>query len=231
MTDQAKKFTRKNYFVLKGFQLRFSVIIFITTIAISLISVWTTYVVTWNEIADHVQSQSFSSKLKAHYDQGVGVGGNIELINSIFTVEFSGVFDKVANSLLLRLLASSLIFFILSIFVSHKIAGPVFRMEKAANSLRKGDISVDLSTLRDGDEFPELAGALHSAILKTRTVINRCHKLSSKQEALTIRLVSKMAEVKYKKDVLEIVEELDDNSKKLSEELAFFKTKQAKKSR
>ena len=225
MTDQAKKFKRKNYFILKGFQLRFSVIIFITAMVLSLVSVWTTYVVTWDEIAKHVQSSQFSSKLRAHYSQGQGFGENIELINSIFTVEFSGVFDRVANSLMLRLLASSFILFVLSIFASHKIAGPIFRMEGAANALREGDLTVDLGNLRVGDEFSGLATSLNAAILKTRTIVIRCDQLANKQSTSTIRLVKKLESNSDRTEIETIARELEVTANKLSAELAFFKTK------
>ncbi|MFH2137703.1 MAG: methyl-accepting chemotaxis protein [Candidatus Omnitrophota bacterium] len=221
MEGKKKNFVRKNYFILKGFQLRFSVLIFIATVVVSLIAVWTTYVVTWNEISLHVQTKQFSQKLKAHYSQEQGLGENIELVNAIFAVEFSGVFDKVAKALILRLLASSLILFVLSIFVSHKIAGPIYRMENVAKAIRDGDLTSDLSSLRAGDEFTELARLMNGALEKLRTAITKQKQMA---ERISVQ-AKKLSKATKKEEIEDLSKNVELIANTLVAEMETFKVK------
>ncbi|MCP4649691.1 MAG: methyl-accepting chemotaxis protein [PVC group bacterium] len=226
MAKKNNSFIRRNYFVLKGFQVRFSIIIFIATLVISLIAVWTTYVVTWNEINIHVESQNFAEKLRVHYSQGQGIGENIELVNAIFAVEFSDVFDRVSKSLMIRLLASSLVLFVLSIFASHKMAGPIYRMANVAKAIREGNLTVDLSRLREGDEFTELADELNGAIIKLRSSVNRCKQMAGKLSTMSGKLVVHSKENKGIPDkAAKTIKEMEDIANKLVAEIDYFKTK------
>ena len=51
--------------------------------------------------------------------------------------------------------------------LSHKIAGPIYRFEKAAQALGKGDLSQRIR-LRDGDELKAFAHSLDSAVGELR---------------------------------------------------------------
>ncbi len=50
---------------------------------------------------------------------------------------------------------------IVTLFVSHKIAGPMFRFEKDLERIKKGDLSVNIN-LREKDQFSEMAFSLNS---------------------------------------------------------------------
>lgn len=70
----------------------------------------------------------------------------------------------IANFLIPRILVAegfSLFFvFLLSILVTHTIAGPVYRMEKVAKEIGTGNLAI-VTTLRPRDELKELADAFN----------------------------------------------------------------------
>ena len=58
--------------------------------------------------------------------------------------------------------------FIICIFFSHKIAGPVYKLTNHLKKIRSGDSISDLS-FRNGDYFPELANELNSTLNQFQT--------------------------------------------------------------
>ncbi|MCK4993946.1 MAG: methyl-accepting chemotaxis protein [Candidatus Omnitrophica bacterium] len=186
MSIDQGKFPRRNYLIHKGFQVRFSFLIFITTFAIGLIAVWTTYITTWDELTTQVQSKQFYEKIRTTYNSGDEMH-NAAMINSLIVVEFSEIFERVSVVLVIRLLIGSFLLFVLSIFASHKIAGPLYRMENAANSIQNGDLTVDLSKLRAGDELGGLASALNGAITTLRTAMDRCRDAAEQLVDVTLQ--------------------------------------------
>ena len=172
-TKEQEKFVRKNYFVLKGFQLRFSIIIFIATLVVSLISVWTTHMTAWNEVNLQTKGMQVYDRIHEIYERENDAQRKSEIINSVFTLEFDRIFRKISSMLILNLLVIALILFVLSIFVSHKIAGPIVRMKSVAQAIIRGDLSINIKKLRAGDELTELADAIHGAVLKMRTAVEK----------------------------------------------------------
>jgi methyl-accepting chemotaxis protein len=68
---------------------------------------------------------------------------------------------------------------ILSIFVSHKIAGPVYRLEETTRIIASGDLTYQVN-LRQGDElrdlqdaFNKMSDSLRSMVAKDREIIDR----------------------------------------------------------
>lgn len=212
--------------MLKGFQLRYGMIIFITAFVVSIISVWTTYITTWKEVNNHIKSSQFSESIHEVYAQSPEKAKSSEIINSIFTVEFSDIFDKVSTALVLRLLIGSLFLFVLSIFVSHKIAGPVTRMENIANSIGNGDLSIDLHSLRAGDELTDLARAINGAIAKLRMLMEKYREMAVKLTDLASKITGyteggELASSESSK----LIKELEVVSSQLVTEMNYFKTK------
>ena len=69
------------------------------------------------------------------------------------------------------------IIFLVSLFVSHRFAGPIYRFEKSAQSVATGDLTHRVS-LRTGDdllelqeEFNAMVSSLQSQVQKDRTLI------------------------------------------------------------
>jgi methyl-accepting chemotaxis protein len=93
-----------------------------------------------------------------------------------------------ANSVLfLRAILYLCIVFVVSLIVSHRLAGPIYRFEKSAQIVGSGNLTHRVS-LRTGDELLELqeefnsmVSSLQSLIQKDRNLIQR---LSSRLESL-----------------------------------------------
>jgi methyl-accepting chemotaxis protein len=64
-----------------------------------------------------------------------------------------------------------LFFGIASIFVSHKVAGPLFRMKKCLTQVTDGDLSVVIK-LRKWDDLKDLAEKTNNLIEELRTFVN-----------------------------------------------------------
>jgi methyl-accepting chemotaxis protein len=66
-----------------------------------------------------------------------------------------------------------------AIFISHKFAGPIFRLEKVAEAMSKGDLTVR-ATLRDGDELFDTAEHINLMIELLRQKLQREKHLSDR---------------------------------------------------
>ncbi|MBU1086857.1 MAG: methyl-accepting chemotaxis protein [Candidatus Omnitrophica bacterium] len=225
MSTQEGRFVRRNYFVRKGFQLRFSLLVFITTLVIAVIAVWTTYTTTWEEISSQVKNQQFYNKINNVYTN-VPDNNNAAMINSIIIVEFADIFDRVSGVLLLRIMIGAFVLFILSIFASHKIAGPLSRMENAARSLELGDLSVGIGNLRPGDELDDLAKALEGAIVKLRGLMVRYREMANRLTELANEITLYQAGGKSaSEESSKLIKELEVVSNQLVTEMSYFNTK------
>jgi len=100
---------------------------------------------------------------------------------------------EAANSRLLpKMLLLVVIIAVGSIFLSHKIAGPVFRFEKSIKAMQGGDLTLSFN-LRKDDELKDLAGDLNgmalllrNKIIKIRSIIDETKNSQavSKEQAL-----------------------------------------------
>jgi methyl-accepting chemotaxis protein len=87
-----------------------------------------------------------------------------------------GQFDAI---LLVKIGLYLAIILLISLFVSHRFAGPVYRFEKSAQTVATGDLTHRVS-LRTGDELVELqeefnhmVGSLQAMVLKDRNLAAR----------------------------------------------------------
>lgn len=53
---------------------------------------------------------------------------------------------------------------IFGLFISHRIAGPIYRIETYLQKVAAGEEKMAPVSLRDGDFFPELVGIVNSVI-------------------------------------------------------------------
>ncbi len=228
MSNGQGKYLRRNYLIRKGFQIRFSFLIFITTFVIGVIAVWTTYITTWNELTTQVQSKQFYEKIRSTYNSSDELR-NADMINSLIIVEFSKIFERVSVVLVMRLLVGSFLLFVLSIFASHKIAGPLYRMENAANSIQRGDLTVDLSQLRAGDELGDLAAALNGAFSTLRTAMDRCRDAAGQLARLTTQIAKNKKQGKAgSEDFSRQISQMEVLANKLVTETSRFATLKSK---
>lgn len=99
--------------------------------------------------------------------------------------------SQVARLNLIKMAIFLGIMFLVSLFVSHRFAGPIYRFERSAQAVATGDLTHRVS-LRTGDDLVELQdemnamiSALQRLVQKDRTLVEH---LSSRLEA-TLRLL------------------------------------------
>lgn len=123
------------------------------------------------------------------------VGGDVYYsLMRVMLTECPSVTDRVVqfNTVLLVKIALYLgLMLLISLYVSHRFAGPIYRFEKSCQSLSSGDLTHRVS-LRTGDELMELqeefngmAAALQALLQKDR---NLAQRLSDRVEDIAKRL-------------------------------------------
>lgn len=128
------------------------------------------------------------------------VGGDVYYsLMRVMLTECPSVTDRVVqfNTVLLVKVALYLgLMLLISLYVSHRFAGPIYRFEKSCQSLSTGDLTHRVS-LRTGDELMELqeefngmAASLQALLQKDR---NLAHRLSERVEEIAKRLPAEAA--------------------------------------
>ncbi|MCM8812959.1 MAG: methyl-accepting chemotaxis protein, partial [Candidatus Omnitrophica bacterium] len=139
---------------------------------------------------------------------------------TLVSVKFTSIFDVVSQTLTSRMIFVTALFFVGSLFAAHKIAGPLYRIQRVARAIRQGDLSVDVQSLRAGDEMRELASEMNAAVEKIRHLMERYRGLAGQLSRLVAELVvtetptSSMAE-----DAKKVREELQLISSQLVSEI------------
>jgi HAMP domain-containing protein len=131
---ERKRVVRKQYMVKKAFQLRFMTIIVIAMVLIALVTGLTIY---------YAVMQTLTTQFH---------GENLALIKNTITYR-----------LFLRSFLLILAIAIISVFLSHRIAGPIHKFEQIIKECVSGK-NVKEIKLRKGDEFYELASAINNLI-------------------------------------------------------------------
>jgi signal transduction histidine kinase len=127
---------RKRYLLKKRFQLGLTLKVFIALLAVAFITGWTIYYSIWSTVLSEF--------------------GQEKLIL---------VHRAITGKLILRLALIMVAIAIMSVFVSHRMAGPVFKFERTLRQLNQGE-RVDKIRLRRGDSFKELASEINDLIDK-----------------------------------------------------------------
>ena len=136
MIDHRRQ-VRKRYLLKKRFQLGLTLKVFIALLAVAFITGWTIYYSIWSTVLSEF--------------------GQEKLIL---------VHRAITGKMILRLVLIMVAIAILSVFVSHRMAGPVFKFERTLRQLNQGE-RVEKIRLRRGDSFKELASEINDLIDRT----------------------------------------------------------------
>lgn len=123
------------------------------------------------------------------------------IIGKLFVKEFGEMnlvpIIKNASALLgIHLIVFIFIVAIVSIFISHKLAGPIFRLEKVSEAVAQGDLTVKVN-LRQGDELFETAEYINRMIDSLRIK-------AEQDQNLAARILNKLTDLSGKLDKGEI---------------------------
>ena len=136
-----KKWRRKKYLINRSIQFRYMGMIAIFVVFFSAITGWSIYLTTWITIIERIRGEP-----RLH-----------QILDELFRI-------LLFRSLIV-IVAGICVAFIITLFISHRIAGPMFRMRRTLDELGRGVIPRKV-TLRKKDEFKELSEALNSVIAK-----------------------------------------------------------------
>jgi methyl-accepting chemotaxis protein len=84
--------------------------------------------------------------------------------------QYAPLFISTNFSLIILLVVFMLVAAVLAVFISHKIAGPMFRFERSLEAIANGDLHFQVN-LRKSDEFKYLADKVNTMILQLRSKI------------------------------------------------------------
>ncbi len=132
---------RRRYFINRSVQLRHMGMSALIVFIAALIAGWSAYSSIWYVIAERVQNEPQLHQILSEINK-------ILLVRSILVI-LAGICCAV----------------IITLFVSHRTAGPIFRIRKTLEDIGSGLIPGKIK-LRTRDEFKELADAVNSVITK-----------------------------------------------------------------
>lgn len=162
-------YTRKHYFIKKGLQTRFIwtilLIIFLVMVIISCNLLF------------------FATYLQNELD-----GAQIKEVGKIWTIVMENLYDK----LILLAVVNLIIIVVISLFFSHQIAGPIFKMELIMKRIREGHVHQRLKfrqtdNLDDlADQFNETVDYLSTPYAQIAEAIGKLERSGAKGEAAGI---------------------------------------------
>lgn len=137
---------RKKLIISAGLQFRYVGAVLFAMLFVSLLEGWIVYRSIWNELLTESRYSDWSPFLisvmkRADLAIIIGVGFSFILIT------------------------------FLSVLMSHKIAGPVYRLKQYLVEMAKGDLSFEMR-LRSGDELADLAEEFNKMVRGLREIIN-----------------------------------------------------------
>jgi len=191
-------YKRRNYLINKRFQLKYAISIVAMLLVVMLITGFGLYMGMWGSIIENFSHFKVSQNLEnakritdyeaARYKKGDWRLENIfreaDLLSAQDKDTLKGALQSVNRSLMPKVLVLSILIFLAGIFLSHRIAGPMYRIERSAEAIRRGDLLTNFK-IRRSDEMRKVAGALEEMIGSLRDDIK---KIKAKSIALKERI-------------------------------------------
>lgn len=197
-----KKYKRKKYLIDTGFQLRYIgyptiafVMIVLIVSSILYFSIWRTVIKEFSTVKLHEDLQTI---VRIREYEGVRTRRFVETVP--FLKEEAKMLSEhqlnVINDILIKsnlqllpiLILVVITIIVIGIFLSHRIAGPLFRLKRNMDRILEGDFNVNF-TLRKTDELKDLSNkiqlVLHdfvSTLRQVRELVEKLKSTSSEEE-------------------------------------------------
>lgn len=199
--DNKKAFRRRNYFIKKKFQIDFSIKFLIVIVIEAILAIG----------------------LFAYLSKGTLTTGYLGS-----ELKIAGTRDFFLPALLFSNLiivgVTAIVGIVVLVFLSHKLAGPLYRFENVLSSIKKGDLTQKFK-LREKDQFAELqnsinelASAMDMNVGAMKSGIGKISKLVS--EAQTVYDSNPSA----KEEMERLLTEVSKKLKELKDTADYFKT-------
>lgn len=199
--DNKKAFRRRNYFIKKKFQIDFSIKFLIVIVIEAILAIGL-----------------FTYLSKGTLTTGY-LGSELKMAS---TRDF--FLPALLFSNLIIVGVTALVGIVVLVFLSHKLAGPLYRFENALNNIKKGDLTQKFK-LREKDQFAELqnsinelASAMDMNVGAMKSGIGKIAKLVS--EAQTVYDSNPSA----KEEMSRLLTEVSKKLQELKNTADYFKT-------
>ncbi len=184
MSQESRTYQRRNYFIKKDFQFKFIMKFCLILIAGIIVSTGLVFL-----FSQQTLTSSFDNSRLVVEQTGYAIMPTL-IITNLITL---GIITLAAIGV--------------TLFVSHKIAGPMFRFEQDIKKIAQGDLSVRIN-LRQKDQFSEMANAFNKMALNLHKKILLIDKQANK--ILTAKTESKI-DAEHEKMILELKETINKN--------------------
>ncbi|RCK81421.1 MAG: hypothetical protein OZSIB_2290 [Candidatus Ozemobacter sibiricus] len=176
---------RKRYFIKPGFQSRLTAIFILIVIIVANIV---------GALVYGISIEKLETKL---------------VVESKLPIDTSQLGQALLPGVVVAELISILIVAFICIFVTHTIAGPVYRMERVARNIGEGDLT-NFIKLRPKDELKDLADAMNDMTMGLR---NKVTSLREASDRLLSALERAKAAGKVDNEILEAAKAIDSTCK------------------
>jgi methyl-accepting chemotaxis protein len=144
------------------------------------------------------------------------VGGDVYYsLSQVMLTECPSVTDRVVqfNAFIIAKVALYLVLMLLiSLYVSHRFAGPIYRFEKSAQAVGGGDLTHRVS-LRTGDELMELQEEFNGMVAGLQSLVQRDRNLAARLSDRVEELSRKAGDAALREDLKALKVELDHLTK------------------
>jgi methyl-accepting chemotaxis protein len=144
------------------------------------------------------------------------VGGDVYYsLSQVMLTECPSVTDRVVqfNAFIIAKVALYLVLMLLiSLYVSHRFAGPIYRFEKSAQAVGSGDLTHRVS-LRTGDELMELQEEFNGMVAGLQSLVQRDRNLAARLSDRVEELSRKAGDAALREDLKALRVELDHLTK------------------
>ena len=192
--DTEKKFERKHFFIDRKLQGRYMMTFFIPMIIMLFFMIFTLYIASHSLVntASSIVQMDIQNKITLQFqdelDPPVSAYKNLlrDIKSYLRNFSESDRYRTAVVSSLLWVFGIGILFVIvqlllLTIFFSHKLAGPVYRFEMVCHNIIEGKYT-DKIVLRKGDEMKNLATLLNEVIERSRERLVSLANAGSEEE-------------------------------------------------
>lgn len=180
MSQNESSYKRRHYFIKKEFQFKFILKFCLLILAGSIISIG----------------------LLLFFSQGT-LTSSFHQSRLVIENTFSAILPAVIYTNLITLGLISLASIVVTLFVSHKMAGPLFRFEKDLKEIGEGDLTKSIN-LREKDQMTDIAeslntmtASLHGRVLDIQADVEQLLESASRQDAPQ-ELIDELGRLKQK---------------------------------
>jgi len=191
----SEKYKRRHYLINKRFQLKYTLSILGIIVAVMTVSIGGIYIGMWSSIIENFSEFKVSQDLETakriagyedvRYKKGdyriERIFREAELLSSQQREALKNALNAVNRSLFPKIALLAVFIFAGGIFISHKIAGPMYRFEHSAAAAKEGDLTVHFN-IRKSDEMKNTASVLEDMIETLRSDMQKIKDGKSRLE-------------------------------------------------